>query len=183
MHINGHTQKKAITGNASASTVTPSLDRFVRNAVPSRWRLISTVWQLFFLCIHAFVHDMYMCIGQNGNFNNDTQALVIYNNCNLCRRAPQQCWELLAYTFTHMLMKIKASQQYDGLHCISYDTNYRITVAASGNKSWSHLDTDLYTWREKPLSMCIVCNSTYCVHSFRMPLKHKEAGSSQAGRG
>ena len=73
---------------------------------------------------------------------------------------PSATLELLAY----MLTIIKASQQYDSLYWRSYDTNYRITAAASGNRSWSRLDTDLYTrfftGRAKPLVTCNTCDST-----------------------
>lgn len=63
---------------------------------------------------------------------------------------------LLAY----MLTIIKASQQYDGL----YWRSYMVTAMASGNRSWSCLDTELYscffTERAKPVVTCNTCDST-----------------------
>ena len=73
---------------------------------------------------------------------------------------PAATLKLLAY----MLTVIKASQQYDGLYWLSYDTNYHINAAASGNKAWSRLDTDLYTrfftGRAKPAVVCMECPQT-----------------------
>ena len=72
---------------------------------------------------------------------------------------PSVTLELLAY----MLTIIRASQQYDGLCWRSYDTNYRIAAAASGNRSWSKLDTDLFTrffnGRARKVNPCMVCDA------------------------
>lgn len=87
------------------------------------------------------------------------QAFAVYMAA-IVSEHPSATLELLAY----MLTIIKASQQYDGLYWRSYDTNYRITAAASGNRQWSKLDTDLYTrfftGRAKPIASCSVCDST-----------------------
>ena len=86
------------------------------------------------------------------------QAFLVYTTT-LVSEYPEATVQLLAY----MLTIIKASQQYDGLYGHSYDTNYRITAAASGNHDWSRLDTDLYTrfftGHAKPMSACFICNS------------------------
>ena len=78
-----------------------------------------------------------------------TQAFTIYT----------AALELLAY----MLTPIRASQQYDGLCWRSYDTNHRIAAAASGNRSWSKLDTDLFTrfftGRVRKVNPCMVCDA------------------------
>ena len=72
---------------------------------------------------------------------------------------PSATLELLAY----MLTIIKASQQYDGLYWRASDTNYRLTAAATGNRTWSRLDTDLFTrvftGRARLVSACSVCDS------------------------
>ena len=61
-----------------------------------------------------------------------------------------------------------ASQQYDGLQWRVYDTHFRVSVAATGNKSWSKLDTDLYTHfftgRAKLVSTFSSCDSTQHTH-------------------
>ena len=49
--------------------------------------------------------------------------------------------KLLAY----QLIIFKASQQYNGLQWQAYNFNFHISAATTGNKRWSHLDTDLYT--------------------------------------
>ena len=79
------------------------------------------------------------------------QAFAVYMVATVSKH-PTATLELLAY----MLTTIKASQQHDGLYWRSYDTNnYRIIAAASGNKTWLHLDMDLYTsflWEEQNCS-------------------------------
>ena len=86
------------------------------------------------------------------------QAFVVYMEA-IVSEHPSATLELLAY----MLTIIKATQQYDRLYWRSYDTNYRITAAASGNRAWSRLDTDLYTrfftGRAKPVSASSICDS------------------------
>ena len=57
------------------------------------------------------------------------QAFVIYMAA-MVSHHPSATLELLAY-------------QYDGLYWRAYDTNYRLTAAATGNRTWSRLDTDL----------------------------------------
>ena len=59
----------------------------------------------------------------------------------LVSQHPSATLELLAY----MITIVKASQQYDGLYWRAYDTNYRLTASATGNRNWSRLDTDLFT--------------------------------------
>ena len=58
---------------------------------------------------------------------------------------------------------LTASQQYDGLLWRSYDVNYRVVAAASGNRKWSRLDTDLltrfFTGRARLFNPCSVCDS------------------------
>ena len=68
------------------------------------------------------------------------QAFAVYTAA-LVSEHPSATLEMLAY----MVTIIKASQQYDGLYWRAYDTNYRLTAAASGNRHWSRLDTDLFT--------------------------------------
>ena len=67
--------------------------------------------------------------------------------------------ELLAYQLTI----IKAAQSYDGLQWRAYDAHFRVAAAATGNKSWSKLDVDLYTrfftWACKGPAM--LCNMRY----------------------
>lgn len=69
--------------------------------------------------------------------------------------------ELLAY----MLTIIKPSQQYDGMYWHAYDTHYRISAAATGNKNWSYLNTDLFTRFFKVcfklVSTCSISDSTH----------------------
>ena len=90
------------------------------------------------------------------------QAFIVYMAA-LVSEHPSATLELLAY----MLTIIKASQQYDSLYWHSYDTNYRITAAAPGNKNWSRLDTDLYTrfspvgpYRSGP-APCVIASHTH----------------------
>ena len=82
----------------------------------------------------------------------------------LLQKHPEQRNELLAYQLTI----IKASQQYDGLQWRAYDTHFRVSAAATGSKSWSKLDTDLYTrfftGRAKLVSTCSSCDSTQHTH-------------------
>ena len=87
------------------------------------------------------------------------QGFTIYIAA-LSKRHPSATLELLAYQLTI----IKASQQYDGLFWRAYDTHYRVNAAATGNKTWSRLDTDLYTrfftGRAKQVTLCSICDST-----------------------
>ena len=75
-------------------------------------------------------------------------------------REPAQVAELLAYQLTI----IKASQSFDGLQWRAYNTHFRVAAAATGNKTWSKLDVDLYTrvftGRAKLVHCCSVCDST-----------------------
>ena len=68
--------------------------------------------------------------------------------------------ELLAYALT----VIRASHNFDGLHWRAYDTHCRINAAASSNRSWSALDTDLYTrfftGRARSAALCSQCDSS-----------------------
>ena len=70
----------------------------------------------------------------------------------------------LVRELAYMVTIIKASQQYDGLYWRAYDTHYRLTAVATGNRNWSRLDTDLFTrfftGRARPVSPCSTCNST-----------------------
>ena len=61
---------------------------------------------------------------------------------------PSATLELLAY----MLTIIKASQQYYGLYWRAYDS-------ATGNRTWSRLDTEFFTGRARLVSACSVCDS------------------------
>jgi hypothetical protein len=65
------------------------------------------------------------------------KAFTVYTAV-LLQKHPAQVNELLAYQLTI----IKSSQQYDGLQWQAYNTRF---TAATGNQSWSELDTDLYT--------------------------------------
>ena len=82
----------------------------------------------------------------------------------LLQKHPEQRNELLAYQLTI----IKASQQYDGLQWRAYDAHFQVSAAATSNKSWSKLDTDLYTQfftgRAKLMSTCLSCDSTQHTH-------------------
>ena len=86
------------------------------------------------------------------------QAFTIYTAA-LVSAHHSATLELLAYSLT----TIKASQQYDGLLWRSYDMNYRVAGAASGNRRWSRLDTDLFTrfftGRARLFNPCSVCDS------------------------
>ena len=86
------------------------------------------------------------------------QAFTIFTAA-LVSAHPSATLELLAYSLTI----IKASQQYDGLLWRSYDVNYRVAAAASGNRKWSRLDTDLFTrfftGRARLFNPCSVCDS------------------------
>lgn len=62
------------------------------------------------------------------------QVFVVFMAA-IVSKHPSITLELVAYTLTIL----KASQQYDGLYWRSYDTNYRITAVASGNRAWSRL--------------------------------------------
>ena len=87
------------------------------------------------------------------------QAFIVYAAA-VVSADPSMALELLAYALT----VIRASQHFDGLHWRAYDTHYRINAAALGNRSWSNLDTDLYTpfltGREKPAALCSYCDSS-----------------------
>ena len=74
----------------------------------------------------------------------------------LVSQHPSATLELLTY----IIRIIKASQQYDGHYWRVYDTNYRLTAAATGNRNWSRLDTDLFTplfHRECAFGCCLFC--------------------------
>ena len=87
------------------------------------------------------------------------QAFIVYAAA-VVSADPSMALEMLAYALTVIL----ASQHFDGLHWRAYDTHYCINVAASGNRSWSNLDTDLYTpfftGRENPVALCSYCDSS-----------------------
>ena len=59
----------------------------------------------------------------------------------MAQKYPEVTLPMLAY----QLVIIKASQQYDGFYWRVYDTHYRVNAAATGNRNWAQLDTDLYT--------------------------------------
>ena len=88
-----------------------------------------------------------------------SKAYTVYTAV-LLRRFPEQASELLAY---HLLI-IKAAQQYEGLQWRAYDTHFRVSAAASGNREWSKVDVDLYTrfftGKAKSVSCCYICDST-----------------------
>ena len=90
------------------------------------------------------------------------QALTVYTAA-IVQKFPAAVNELLAYQLTI----IKSAQQYDGLQWRAYDTHFRISAAAMGNRQWSRLDTDLYTrfftGRGKLVLACSLCDST--IHS------------------
>ena len=75
-------------------------------------------------------------------------------------KEPALVSELLAYQLTI----IKAAQSYDGLQWRAYDTHFRVAAAATGNRSWSKLDVDLYTrfftGRAKMVVCCSLCDSS-----------------------
>ena len=87
------------------------------------------------------------------------QAFIVYTAA-VVSADPSMALELLSYALT----VIRASQHFDGLHWRAYDTHYRINAAASGNRSWSNLDTDLYTRfftaRVKLVAVCTYCDSS-----------------------
>lgn len=87
------------------------------------------------------------------------QAFTVYTAA-IVQKFPAAVNELLAYQLTI----IKSAQQYDGLQWRAYDTHFRISAAATGNRQWSRLDTDLYTrfftGRAKLVSPCSLCDST-----------------------
>ena len=78
----------------------------------------------------------------------------------MAQKYPEVTLPMLAY----QLVIIKASQQYDGFYWRVYDTHYRVNAAATGNRNWAQLDTDLYTrfftGRAKEVSHCHTCDST-----------------------
>ena len=74
--------------------------------------------------------------------------------------AVEEILELLAYQLTIL----KASQQYDGLYWRAYDTHYRVNAAATGNRLWSRLDTDLYTRRGRGVAVPGVWACMYIIH-------------------
>ena len=87
------------------------------------------------------------------------QAIDIYMAA-VVSEHPSASLKLIVY----MLTIIKASQQYDGLCWRAYDTNYRLAAAASGNCTWSRLDTDLFTrfltGRARLVATCVYCDNT-----------------------
>ena len=87
------------------------------------------------------------------------QAFLVYSAA-VVSADPSRTLELLAYALT----VIRASQKVDGLHWRAYDTHFRINAAASANRSWSSLDTDLYTrfltGRARPANLCLYCESS-----------------------
>ena len=87
------------------------------------------------------------------------QAFLVYMAA-VVTADPSMTLELLAYALTI----VRASQHFEGLHWRAYDTHFRINAAASGNRSWSSIDTDLYTrfftGRARPLLPCRWCDST-----------------------
>ena len=96
---------------------------------------------------------------QIGSIGQWVQGFAVYTAA-IVAKHPSVIQELLAY----MLTIIKASQQYDGMYWCAYDTHYCISAAATGNKNWSRLDTDLYTrfftGRAKLMNACSQCDST-----------------------
>ena len=59
----------------------------------------------------------------------------------MAKRHPERVHELLAYS----AVIAKASQDYDGLPWLAYDSHFRRVVAASGTWDWSQINPSLWT--------------------------------------
>ncbi len=96
---------------------------------------------------------------QINTINDWVKAFTVYMAA-MASKHPEAVTEMLAY----QLAIVRASEQYDGLYWRAYDTHFRVNAAASGNRQWSRLDTDLYTrfftGRAKALASCSFCDST-----------------------
>jgi hypothetical protein len=93
----------------------------------------------------------------------------------------QQYPEVVGGMIAYLQLIVKASQQYDGLYWRSYDTHFRVNAAATGNRDWARMDTDLYTrfftGRAKAVAMCSHCDGT-SHKSDDCPLKPRRRGRS-----
>ena len=117
---------------------------------------------------------------QIANIADWIQAFTVYVAA-MSTKYPEATLDLLAYQLTI----IKASQQYDGLYWRAYDTHYRVNAAASGNRKWAKLDTDLYTrfftGRARELQVCNICDSSSHT-AVSCPLKLRKQPLSEAGK-
>ena len=87
------------------------------------------------------------------------QAFLVYTAA-VVATDPSMALELLVYALTI----VRASHNFEGLHWCAYDTHFRINAAASANRTWSNVDTDLYTrfftGRARSVHVCRWCDST-----------------------
>ena len=78
----------------------------------------------------------------------------------MTRQYPESTGGMIA----QLQLVVKTSHQYDGKYWRSYDTHFRVTAAATGNRDWSRMDTDLYTrfftGHAKTVVACTHCDGT-----------------------
>lgn len=119
--------------------------------------------------------------------NDWVRAFAVYIAA-MATKFPEAVPDMLAY----QLAIIRASEQYDGLYWRAYDTHFRVNAAATGNRKWSRLDTDLYTrfftGRAKVLAPCSSCDSTpheeaRCPVKLQRPKLGKRPAAGGAGAG
>ena len=100
------------------------------------------------------------------------KAFAIYMAA-IAQKHPSMITELLAYQLTI----IKASQQYDGLQWRAYDTHYRVAAAATGNRSWSKLDVDLYIYpllyRPRESGQLLLHLRQFAAYRHKLPLRSR----------
>ena len=83
--------------------------------------------------------------------------------------------ELLACQLTI----IKAPQQYDRLQWRAYYTHLHIAAAASNNKTWSKLDTDLYTHGVGETSDHLFHMRQHTAHAVELPKYGSQTGAGK----
>ena len=80
------------------------------------------------------------------------------------QKYPAQTSELLAY-------QLKAAQQYDGLQWRAYDTHFRVSAAATENKSWPKLSVHQICHGESQGGCYMLTVQQHSVFSNQLPVR------------
>ena len=107
-------------------------------------------------------------------------SLSMQLRCPPSIQKPQQIFQRISSPLSKRVSNMMVSTAW-----CAYDTHYRINAAASGNRKWAKLDTDLYTrfftGRARELQVCSICDSSSHT-AVSCPLKLRKQPLSEAGK-